>query len=165
MTRLTPELFFDAIRPALREIVERPKFDWERVEETAAQTFENVDDNDVAKSGNAAETTLFLGDFPLETLLEARRSGKRVLWFSLRTSPRAIVEARALGIDADWADATNVPEKDGTLDRIVCDVEEPSECVRREILRVAKIGGTARFGKNGGVWRKRVVENDGTSEN
>ncbi|MBR2003697.1 MAG: glycosyltransferase family 9 protein [Thermoguttaceae bacterium] len=165
MTRLTPELFFDAIRPALREIVERPKFDWERVEETTSQTIENVGDNDGAKSENAAETTLFLGDFPLETLLEARRSGKRVLWFSLRTSPKAIVESRALGIDADWADATNVPEKDGTLDRIVCDVEEPSECVRRELLRVAKIGGTARFGKNGGVWRKRVVGNDGTSEN
>ena len=165
MTRLTPELFFDAIRPALREIVERPKYEWERVEEAAAQTLENVDDNDGAKSGNAAETTLFLGDFPLETLLEARRSRERVLWFSLRTAPKRLAEAREAGIDADWADATNVPEKDGTFDRIICDVEEPSECVRREILRVAKVGGTARFGKSGGVWRKRVVGNDGTSEN
>ncbi len=165
MTRLTPEFFFDAIRPALREIVERPKYEWERVEETASQTIENVGDNDGAKSENAAETTLFLGDFPLETLLEARRSRERVLWFSLRTAPKRLAEAREAGIDADWADATNAPEKDGTLDRIICDVEEPSECVRREILRVAKVGGTAKLGKNGGVWRKRVVGNDGTSEN
>lgn len=165
MTRLTPELFFDAIRPTLREIVERPKCEWERVEETTSQTIENVGDNDGAKSGNAAETTLFLGDFPLETLLEARRSRERVLWFSPATSPKRLAEAREAGIDADWADATNAPEKDGTLDRIICDVEEPSECVRREILRVAKVGGTARFGKSGGVWRKRVVGNDGTSEN
>lgn len=165
MTRLTPEFFFDAIYPALREIVERPKFEWERVDETTAQTLENVDDKDGATSGNAAETTLFLGDFPLETLLEARRSGKRVLWFSPATSPKRLAEAREAGIDADWADATNVPAKDATFDRIVCDVEAPSECVRREILRVAKVGGTAKLGKNGGVWRKRVVGNDGTSEN
>ncbi len=165
MTKLTPEFFFDAIRPALREIVERPKYEWERVEEAAPQTLENVDDNDGATSGNAAETTLFLGDFPFETLLEARREGKRVFWFALRTAPKRLAEAREAGIDADWADATNVPAKDGTFERIVCDVEEPSECVRREILRVAKVGGTARFGEKGGVWRKRVVKNDGTSDN
>ncbi|MBQ9798337.1 MAG: hypothetical protein IJO40_00160 [Thermoguttaceae bacterium] len=165
MTKLTPEFFFDAIRPALREIVERPKYEWERVEEAAPQTLENVDDNDGATSGNAAETTLFLGDFPFETLLEARREGKRVLWFALRTAPKRLAEAREAGIDADWADATNVPAKDGTFERIVCAVEEPSECVRREILRVAKVGGTARFGEKGGVWRKRVVKNDGTSDN
>ncbi|MBQ2849429.1 MAG: hypothetical protein IJE77_03015, partial [Thermoguttaceae bacterium] len=139
--------------------------EWERVEDAAPQTLENVDDNDGATSGNAAETTLFLGDFPFETLLEARREGKRVLWFALRTAPKRLAEAREAGIDADWADATNVPAKDGTFERIVCAVEEPSECVRREILRVAKVGGTARFGEKGGVWRKRVVKNDGTSDN
>ncbi len=168
MTKLTPELFFDAIRPTLREIVERPKFEWERVDDDLTQQPENVEDKNGANggesSGDAAETTLFLGDFPLETLLEARRVGGRVLWFALRTPPKRIVEARKAGIDADWADATNVPEKDGTCDRVVCDVEEPSECVRREILRVAKIGGTARFGKNGGVWRKRVVRTAPTSK-
>ena len=160
MTRLTPEFFFDAIQPTLREIVERPKFEWERVDETTAQTLANVGDS----GEEGAETTLFIGDFERETLLEARRDG-RVLWFSLRTSPKEIVEARATGIDADWADATNVPLRGETCDRVFCDVEEPSECVRREILRIAKIGGTARFGKNGGVWRKRVVEKDETSEN
>lgn len=168
MTKLTPELFFDAIQPTLREIVERPKFEWERVDDGLTQPPENVEDKNGANggesSGDAAETTLFLGDFPLETLLEARRVGGRVLWFALRTPPKRIVEARKAGIDADWADATNVPEKDGTCDRVVCDVEEPSECVRREILRVAKIGGTARFGKNGGVWRKRVVRTAPTSK-
>lgn len=166
MTQLTPEFFFDAIRPALREIVERPTFEWERVEEKTAQALEKVEDkNDGAKDEDAAETTLFLGDFPFETLLEARRSRKRVLWFSTRTSPKRLAEAREAGIDADWADATNVPAKDATFDRIVCDVEEPSEPIRREILRVAKIGAAARFGKNGGVWRKRVVGDGGTCEN
>ncbi len=168
MTRLTPEIFFDAIYPTLREIVERPTFEWERVEETTTQLLENAGDSGDAGRGGVENreerTTLFLGDFPLETLLEARRSRVRVLWFSLRASPKRLAEAREAGIDADWADATNVPAKDGTLDRIVCDVEEPSELVRREILRVAKIGGTARFGKSGGVWRKRVVKDDGTSE-
>ena len=161
MTRLTPEIFFEAIRPTLREIVERPKYVWERVDETAAQTPVNVGDSD----GANAETALFIGDFDRETLLEARREGKRVLWFSLRTSPKEIVEAREAGIDADWADATNVPLRDESCDRVFCDVEEPSECVRREILRIAKIGAAARFGKSGGVWRKRVVAKDGTSEN
>lgn len=156
MTRLTPEFFFDAIRPTLREIVERPKFEWERVDETAAQTPADVADE---------TTALFLGDFPLETLLEARREGKRVLWFSLGLSAKELVEAREAGIDADWGDATNVPLRAETCDRVFCDVEEPSECVRREILRVAKVGGTAKFGKNGGVWRKRVAKNDGTSDN
>jgi hypothetical protein len=114
----------------------------------------------------ADETTaLFLGDFPLGTLLEARREGKRVLWFSLGLSAKELVEAREAGIDADWGDATNVPLRAETCDRVFCDVEEPSECVRREILRVAKVGGTAKFGKNGGVWRKRVAKNDGTSDN
>lgn len=156
MTRLTPEFFFDAIRPTLREIVERPKFEWERVDETAAQTPTDVADE---------TTALFLGDFPLETLLEARREGKRVLWFSLGLSAKELVEAREAGIDADWGDATNVPLRAETCDRVFCDVEEPSECVRREILRVAKVSGTAKFGKNGGVWRKRVAKNDGTSDN
>ena len=156
MTRLTPEFFFDAIRPTLREIVERPKFEWERVDETAAQTPADVADE---------TTALFLGDFPLETLLEARREGKRVLWFSLGLSAKELVEAREAGIDADWGDATNVPLRAETCDRVFGDVEEPSECVRREILRVAKVGGTAKFGKKGGVWRKRVAKNDGTSDN
>jgi hypothetical protein len=160
MTRLTPEIFFDAIRPTLREIVARPKFEWERVDETTAQTLANVGDS----GEEGAETTLFIGDFERETLLEARRDG-RVLWFSLRTSPKEIVEAREAGIDADWADATNVPLRGESCDRVFCDVEEPSECVRREILRIAKIGAAARFGKSGGVWRKRVVAKDGTSEN
>jgi hypothetical protein len=162
MTRLTPEFFFDAIRPTLREIVERPKFVWERVDEAAAQTIANVGDSD---GKNAETATLFLGEFDRETLLEARREGKRVFWFALRTTPKEIVEAREAGIDADWADATNVPLRSESCDRVFCDVEEPSECVRREILRIAKIGGTARFGKNGGVWRKRVVAKDETSEN
>lgn len=156
MTRLTPEFFFDAIRPTLREIVERPKFEWERVDETAAQTPADVADG---------TTALFFGDLSLETLLEARREGKRVLWFSLGLSAKELVEAREAGIDADWGDATNVPLRAETCDRVFCDVEEPSECVRREILRVAKVGGTAKFGKNGGVWRKRVAKNDGTSDN
>jgi ADP-heptose:LPS heptosyltransferase len=153
MTRLTPEFFFDAIRPTLREIVERPKFVWERVDEAAAQTIANVGDSD---GKNAETATLFLGEFDRETLLEARREGKRVFWFALRTTPKEIVEARAAGIDADWADATNVPLRDATCDRVFCDVEEPSECVRREILRITKTGGTARFGRSGGVWRKTV---------
>lgn len=165
MTRLTPEFFFDAIRPALREILERPKYEWERVEETTAQTLESADVSVDAEKGGETAATLFLGDFSLETLLEARRGGKRVFWFALRSTPKQLAEAREAGVDADWADATNVPAKDGTLDRIVCDVEEPSELVRREILRVAKIGGTARFGKSGGVWRKRVVKNGETAEN
>lgn len=160
MTRLTPEFFFDAIRPALREIVERPTFEWERVGEEETQTL----GNDGANDGDAAARTLFLGDFDRETLLEAGRDG-RVFWFSSGASAREIVEARAAGVDADWADATNVPAKDATFDRVVCDVEEPSECVRREILRIAKIGGAARFGKSGGVWRKRVVGKNGTSDN
>ena len=211
MTRLTPELFFDAIRPALREIVERPKCEWERVVESGAQGGEvgldsaaqggevglesgaqggeggfesgaqggdvglesaaqggDVGLDSAAQGGevglDSGAAILFVGDFDRETLLEARRGG-RVLWLSLTASAREIVEARAALIDADWADATNVPAKDATFDRIVCDVEAPSECVRREILRVAKIGGTARFGKSGGVWRKRVVKNGETTEN
>ena len=152
MTKLTPELFFDAIRPTLREIVERPKFEWERVDETTARTLANGDDGDDETSAR----TLFLGDFDRETFGEAERGG-RVCWFSAVASAREIVEAREAGIDADWADATNVPAKDATFDRILCDVEEPSESVRREILRIAKIGGTARFGQSGGVWRKKLV--------
>ncbi len=155
MTRLTPEFFFDAIRATLREIVDRPKFGWERVD-GAAVTLANV--------GEPATRTLFLGDFDRETLLEARRDS-RVSWFSLRPSAREIVEAREAGVDADWADATNVPAKEATFDRVVCALEEPSECVRREILRITKVGGTARFGTSGDVWRKRVVEKNGTTEN
>ncbi|MBR4834354.1 MAG: hypothetical protein IKU86_08525, partial [Thermoguttaceae bacterium] len=117
MTLLTPEFFFDAIQPALREIVERPKFEWERVDETKTQMLATVGE----KGEEDAGTTLFIGDFDRETLFKARRDG-RVFWFSLRTSPKEIVEARAVGIDADWADATNVPLRAETCDRVFCDV-------------------------------------------
>jgi len=131
MERLTPELFFEAIREHLHDVTtEKPV------------TLLEIDDAVIPKG-----TILFIGDFEDDVINKLARPENRLLHFSMNLTPEQIQSKKARQIDADYADILNIPMKKNSCDAVFClQTQNLSPPALREVTRILRPGGILKTG-------------------